>query len=63
MATQDFSHWKPEGNWPSPGPKHRIALFAGVYNHVVDGVALTCNRLGAYLLSQGHEVCVYHARD
>ena len=56
MALEDFSHWKPEGDWPAVGPKHRIAVFAGVYNHVVDGVALTCNRLVAYLLSQGHEV-------
>ena len=52
-ALEDFSRWKPEGHWPSKGPKQRIALFAGVYNHVVDGVALTCNRLVAYLVSQG----------
>jgi hypothetical protein len=29
-ALEDFSRWKPEGDWPSAGPKQRIALFAGV---------------------------------
>ncbi|KAK3236922.1 hypothetical protein CYMTET_52968 [Cymbomonas tetramitiformis] len=55
----DFSRWVPDGDWPTPKPLHRVALFAGVYNHVVDGVALTCNRLVAYLTSQGHHVQVF----
>ncbi len=47
---------------PSPaqsgkGPL-RVALFAGAYNHVADGVALTLNRLVAYLEEQGVPVLV-----
>jgi glycosyltransferase involved in cell wall biosynthesis len=37
----------------------RIALFTGNYVNLVDGVALTLNRLVAYLESQGHEVVVF----
>ncbi len=36
----------------------RIALATGNYQHVPDGVALTLNRLVAYLLQNGHEVLV-----
>lgn len=37
----------------------RIALATGNYHHVPDGVALTLNRLVAYLLDNGHEVLVF----
>lgn len=37
----------------------RIALATGNYHHVPDGVALTLNRLVAYLLANGHEVLVF----
>lgn len=30
-------------------PEKRVALFTGAYNHVVDGVSLTLNRLVSYL--------------
>ena len=30
-------------------PRKRVALFAGAYNHIADGVALTLNRLVDYL--------------
>jgi len=36
----------------------RLALFAGAYNHVADGVSLTLNRLVAYLEGQGVPVRV-----
>ena len=32
-----------------PAADKRVALFTGAYNHVVDGVALTLNRLVSYL--------------
>ncbi len=38
--------------------KLRIALYAGAYNHIRDGVSLTLNRMVKYLLAQGHEVLV-----
>lgn len=42
-----------------PGPSAlRLALFAGAYNHVADGVSLTLNRLVAYLEAQGVPVRV-----
>lgn len=37
---------------PSSPPEKRIALFAGAYNHIADGVALTLNRLVDYLERQ-----------
>ena len=37
----------------------RIALFTGAYNHVVDGVALTLNRLVAFLESENVPVQVF----
>jgi len=37
----------------------RIALFTGAYNHVVDGVALTLNRLVAFLEDEGVAVQVF----
>jgi len=42
-----------------PRPDKRIALFTGAYNHVVDGVSLTLNRLVTYLESEGVEVMVF----
>ncbi len=40
-------------------PEKRIALFTGAYNHVVDGVALTLNRLVSYLEADGVPVMVF----
>jgi phosphatidylinositol alpha 1,6-mannosyltransferase len=40
-------------------PEKRIALFTGAYNHVVDGVSLTLNRLVSFLESQGVAVMVF----
>ncbi len=37
----------------------RVALFTGSYNYIRDGVALTLNRLVAYLMRQGVEVEVF----
>ena len=37
----------------------RVALFTGAYNHVVDGISLTLNRLVGHLESQGFEVLVF----
>ena len=37
----------------------RIALFAGAYNHISDGVALTLNRLVTYLEARGASIIVY----
>mmetsp|Transcript_10408 Transcript_10408/g.38372 ORF Transcript_10408/g.38372 Transcript_10408/m.38372 type:complete len:449 (-) Transcript_10408:785-2131(-) len=39
--------------------KQRVALFTASYNHHVDGVALTLNRLVDHLLEQGHKVLVF----
>lgn len=40
-------------------PPLRIALVASSYNYIKDGVALTLNRLVAYLERQGVEVLVF----
>jgi glycosyltransferase involved in cell wall biosynthesis len=40
-------------------PPKRVALFAGAYNHIADGVSLTLNRLVDYLVRQGVEVRVF----
>ncbi len=37
----------------------RIALFTGAFNHVVDGVSLTLNRLVSYLETEGTPVHVF----
>ena len=37
----------------------RIALFAGAYNHISDGVTLTLNRLVSYLEGRGANVLVF----
>jgi phosphatidylinositol alpha 1,6-mannosyltransferase len=37
----------------------RVALVTGSYNYIRDGVALTLNRLVAYLLSQGVETLIF----
>ena len=45
-------------DWPAAAAQQRIALVAGSYDHNVDGVALTLNRLVAHLIRRGHEVLV-----
>ncbi|WP_228702775.1 glycosyltransferase family 4 protein [Salisaeta longa] len=40
-------------------PPKRVALFAGAYNHIADGVSLTLNRLVDYLERHGTEVRVF----
>lgn len=42
-----------------PGPELRVALFTGNYNYIKDGVALTLNRLVAFLLARGVPVLVF----
>lgn len=48
---------------PSPSrrtrPPKRVALFAGAYNHIADGVSLTLNRLVRYLEQNGVAVRVF----
>lgn len=44
---------------PPRRPTKRVALFAGAYNHIADGVSLTLNRLVDYLERQGVEVRVF----
>ncbi|MDA0379528.1 MAG: glycosyltransferase family 1 protein [Bacteroidetes bacterium] len=44
---------------PDPRQAKRIALFTGAYNHVVDGVALTLNRLVSFLEGEGVPVRVF----
>lgn len=44
---------------PGRPPAKRVALFAGAYNHIADGVSLTLNRLVDYLERQGVEVRVF----
>lgn len=41
------------------GPELRVALFTGNYNYIKDGVALTLNRLVAFLLKRGVPVLVF----
>ncbi len=40
-------------------PELRVALFTGNYNYIKDGVALTLNRLVAFLLKRGIPVLVF----
>ena len=40
-------------------PELRVALFTGNYNYIKDGVALTLNRLVAFLLKRGIPVIVF----
>lgn len=42
-----------------PEPELRVALFTGNYNYIKDGVALTLNRLVAFLESRGVPVLVF----
>ncbi len=43
-----------------PGPSElRVALFTGNYNYIKDGVALTLNRLVAFLLKRGVPVLIF----
>ena len=44
---------------PSRRSSRRIALFAGAYTHIADGVSLTLNRLVDHLEQQGAEVRVF----
>ena len=44
---------------PARRPPRRVALFAGAYNHIADGVSLTLNRLVDYLERQGVAVRVF----
>ena len=41
-----------------PAPELRVALFTGNYNYIKDGVALTLNRLVAFLEQRGIPVLV-----
>ena len=43
----------------APVAGRRIALFAGAYNHISDGVALTLNRLVRYLEGRGATVLIF----
>ena len=45
-------------HWPAAALQQRVVITTGSYDHAVDGVALTLNRLAAHLLRQGHEVLV-----
>ena len=40
-------------------PELRVALFTGNYNYIKDGVALTLNRLVAFLLKRGVPVLIF----
>ncbi len=42
-----------------PVAGRKIALFAGAYNHISDGVALTLNRLVRYLEDRGADVLIF----
>ncbi|WP_263784747.1 glycosyltransferase family 4 protein [Salinibacter grassmerensis] len=44
---------------PAHRSSRRIALFAGAYTHIADGVSLTLNRLVRHLEQQGAEVRVF----
>ncbi len=44
---------------PARRPPRRVALFAGAYNHIADGVSLTLNRLVDYLERQGVTVRIF----
>lgn len=46
-------------NLTSRSVEKRVALFTGAYNHVVDGVALTLNRLVSYLEADEVPVLVF----
>lgn len=49
----------PTSSTRSGAAPKRIALFAGAYNHIADGVSLTLNRLVAYLEREGVSVRVF----
>jgi glycosyltransferase involved in cell wall biosynthesis len=44
---------------PARRPPKRVALFAGAYNHIADGVSLTLNRLVDHLEREGVAVRVF----
>lgn len=48
---------------PEHGSSKRIALFAGAYNHIADGVSLTLNRLVEHLQKNGASVRVFAPTD
>lgn len=56
-TAQNMPRTRPNKN-VSGRPK-RIALFTGNYNHIMDGVSITLNRLVAYLEQTGSEVLVF----
>ena len=56
-ATRPPSTARPDR--PAQRPPKRVALFAGAYNHIADGVSLTLNRLVDYLEHQGVAVRVF----
>jgi glycosyltransferase involved in cell wall biosynthesis len=37
----------------------RVAIFSGAYQHIIDGVSMTLNRLARRLEAQGHKVLVF----
>ena len=45
-------------HWPAAALQQRVVITTGSYDHAVDGVALTLNRLASHLLRHGHEVLV-----
>jgi glycosyltransferase involved in cell wall biosynthesis len=47
------------GRAPVSGPRLRVALVTGSYNYIADGVALTLNRMVAFMESRGVEVLVF----
>ena len=46
-------------NEETTAPELRVALFTGNYNYIKDGVALTLNRLVAFLLKRGVPVLIF----
>jgi glycosyltransferase involved in cell wall biosynthesis len=47
------------GQAPASGRRLRVALVTGSYNYIRDGVALTLNRMVAFMESRGAEVLVF----
>ena len=56
MESQSDRDARPRPSWLGG---RRIAFFAGAYNHISDGVALTLNRLVSYLETHGAKALVY----
>jgi phosphatidylinositol alpha 1,6-mannosyltransferase len=49
----------PARGTPVPGRRLRVALVTGSYNYIQDGVALTLNRMVAFMESRGVEMLVF----